>query len=288
MFSLDVSSPSSLPPSLDEYKQLISQLVTHGFTLLNLPKEDTLLLESVIEEGRKMKTFRFPPVDGQTSYNQIQKEGFKTLFKWSTYILHSLLNTLEPCTSHPRTQHLLDRLERTASKADSPLFAPRGEGVHPFRDESDPFGTTFFNVFHYDHGLLNHHQDRGLITVIYVAPPSQPISDSKTALWVRRSPEHALGATEWINADQYAGQGRLIVMLGEDFERFYQEALTHFKKHKNSVDFDCSPLWAAEHTTCVDPEGGYISHAHFRPDPKTSPTGNRVSTAMILCDDHTQ
>ena len=89
-----------------------------------------------------------------------------------------------------------------------------------------------------------------------------------------------------MNADEHAGAGRLVVLLGEDFETFYQDALSSLNTGSSSTQFP--HLWAAEHTTCVDPEGGYISHAHFRPDPKTSPIGNRVSTAMILCDDHTQ
>ena len=126
MFSLDVSSASLFSsPSFQPHSDvntLIHQLSTSGFALLSLPQSDTELLDKVLQEGRKMTTFRFPPVDGQALYSQVQKEGFKTLFKWSTYLLQSLLTSLSPLRAHTRTSHLLKRLESITHQSTSFLF----------------------------------------------------------------------------------------------------------------------------------------------------------------------
>ena len=91
----------------------------------------------------------------------------------------------------------------------SNLFPTKWTGHTPFPD-GIPFSGSFFNIFHYDYGLLNHHRDRYLVTV--VAADIIPSATPKTALWVN-SPTQG-----WINLDDRLEPGDIAIFTGEDFE----------------------------------------------------------------------
>ena len=81
-------------------------------------------------------------------------------------------------------------------------------------------------------------------------------------LWVRSR------NGDWQNVDAHLGEDEVVFMIGEELEDILQPLGI--------------PLYAAEHCIRVDPHGEFLSRAHFRPDPATSPSGNRLSTALIL------
>tara|TARA_B100001093_G_scaffold497661_1_gene544844 strand:+ start:771 stop:1412 length:642 start_codon:yes stop_codon:yes gene_type:complete len=205
-----------------------------------------------------MATFRFPPVDGQATYSTAFRDCFKALFELSRLCLSWVLAHADE--SSPDVKLLQDKLH-AAECLESELFAPNGSGHRPFDDSNTPFSSSFFNVFDYDHGLLNVHKDRYLITAIFA--DSDPATAAKrSVLWVR-------GADQgWTNVDLELGANDVVFMLGEELERL-------FIGHPAN-------LYAADHCIRVDPEGEFLARAHFRADPASTQSGNRLSTAFIL------
>ena len=148
----------------------------------------------------------------------------------------------------------------------------------PFSDGQPwPYSSSFFNIFNYDplravsgclsvggvgqghdtrlllasmsaakdHGCLNAHRDRGVLTVVYGAPSKEEGSK----LWLKEV------SGPWLSP----GSGQLLLWAGESF----QEAP------------------AVEHCVRVAPEGDYVEHSHNRRDPQAPETGNRRSVALV-------
>ena len=145
------------------------------------------------------------------------------------------------------------------------LFSNKHEPFEP----GQAFKQTFFNLFNYDHGSLNSHVDRSLITVIYSTTPTQDSTDSnlqQSALWVKDN------NGTWQNADEAVTPDEAIIMVGEDLIDIGNGTLA------SSLD-----IFAAEHAVRVDPLGNRIERSHFKKDPGCSEgVRNRLSTAMIL------
>ena len=119
--------------------------------------------------------------------------------------------------------------------------------------------SSFFNLFNYDHGLLNEHRDRCLVTVTYCRPSQQR---GASALWVQRRDG------QWFSSDQVLEEREILLLVGEEIEAAAREASLN--------------LWAAPHAVRVDPTGAPIERAHHRRDPATPVQGNRKSAALIL------
>ena len=239
-------------------KQLWESLARWGFARLQLSAHGEALsaLQRALDEMAGADHFRFPPVEGPTHYNNAQRESFVALFQQSRAVLGALLQYAPPLAA--AAPALTDALAE-ASTYDRSLFTHPPEAPLPFASEQQPFASSFFNLFNYDHGLLNTHKDRCLVTLAYRRRAVDPVA---SALWVQ-----ARGG-RWWSSDALLGERELLVLIGEELEELSERA-------------GC-PLYAAPHAVRVDPTGPHIERAHHRPDPATPHHGNRISAALIL------
>lgn len=231
--------------------QLITQLKQRGFALLQIDLKDRAdAIKQGLLEAAQLKGFRFPPINvDEVHYQPIHRMVFSALYQ-----------TAIDCLSLFAHKHI-----QALAQVDA-LFS---HSLHDPFPKEHLFHPTFFNLFNYDHGSLNAHQDRGLLTIIHVEPPTaqnQPCS----ALWV----EDPQGT--WHNADfavyqqvEQAPQSCFaLLLLGEEGE------LHLSSQHRG--------LYAAEHAVRVDPSGDYLEHSHHQRDPAAFISGNRRSAALIL------
>ena len=211
-------------------------------------------LEAALTDAAGLDGFRFPPIDDSTpQYTPIRREAFQRLFEISTTCLDALLYNQRLPTW---LQEALLQLRRSPAV----LFAPDNQGHEPFQS-GQPFQDSFFNLFNYDRGLLNAHVDRSLLTIIKVQQPPDD-GAAHSALWVRGPDD------QWRDADAAVQADEVLVLVGED-----------------CAELPCAQtlgVHAAEHAVRVDPNGEYVSHSHFRPDPGSMPEQNRRSAAFIL------
>lgn len=137
------------------------------------------------------------------------------------------------------------------------LRSPCSGGTRPFEGEGGPwpYSASFFNIFNYDHGCLNAHRDRGVLTVVYGASSEALGQDAVARLWLKVP---GLGGPDWLAAPP----GRLLLWAGEGLA--------------------CPGVEPIEHCVRVDPAGSYIEHSHMRRDPAAPLSGNRRSVALVL------
>ena len=239
-------------------QSLTEELSKQGFAILNAQGyQEASIIQRTLECSRHMKTFRFPSHSESIEYSDDQRHSFRTLFQWGQWCLRALLMELDP-DGHQSTD-VLELLRKSDSMSN--LFPPNGSGHTPFPD-GVPFSGSFFNIFHYDYGLLNHHRDRYLVTV--VAADIIPSASKKTALWVN-SPSQG-----WINLDDRLEPGDIAIFTGEDFEALSSKL--------------GRTIHAVEHCTRVDPTTDRIRIVDNQPDPSTLKSGNRVSMAFVLSE----
>jgi hypothetical protein len=246
---------------------LLTQLSFRGFACVTLDHEDlNYNLERALDEAANLQGFRFPPIDQEIIYTDRRRKAFQALFSTATICLKALCTYLQRYhDDFPAS--LLHTLDQILSP-DFQLFGEHFDQNEPFTSGQN-FSQTFFNLFNYNNGLLNAHVDRSLLTVIKVRSfKPDSLSDSipnKSALWVKDQ------VNVWRNADEEVSNHQVVIMVGEDFEAL----IKHLKLS----------LFAAEHAVRVDPTGDYLSHSHFRADPDTTTSDNRLSAALILRHD---
>ena len=229
---------------------LATQLCQNGFARVRLiDKSKLAILQSQLALIQQTSTFRFPPEEGPVIYDSNKRDCFRILF----HVARGCLSLLLPVETDEHVKRLRQKLNRSVEQK---LFHNPNA---PFSQEQS-FSGSFFNLFHYDHGCLNTHRDRYLITVIAVLPPADGVN--RSALWVK-SPLRG-----WQNADQIVAADELLVFVGEEMAQL-------------STTWP-SPLPAVEHCIRVDPNGERIPHSHHRRDPMTPQTGNRCSIALVL------
>ena len=236
-----------------------TSLQTRGFGVVRLDNcDDSSLLREALLRCKSMGEFRFPPVGESAHYKEEHKACFKVLFRITRQCLKALLGGHREFQS--TTTPLFDALEESFSPGYA-LFGDDEEENYPFGNDDAAFATSFFNIFHYDYGLLNAHRDRCLLTAIFV---NQETTEdlSRSALWVK-------GADDaWVNADAMVESNEVVILLGEEFQSLAESAGLSLR--------------AAEHCIRVDPKGPNLERAHHRADPATPPKGNRMSAALIL------
>jgi hypothetical protein len=237
---------------------MIGDLLHDGFSRVEVDDTDTHnALERGLDEASQLEGFRFPPINTEhpPPYNQARREAFTALFDVATICLRALLT--------PRAPRVLNR---ALDEINAPQFKPfmadeRSAESDPFA-KGHPFHPSFFNLFNYDHGALNSHLDRSLLTIIKVRPR---VISERSSLWV------ANRSGRWTNGDRVVSEGgkrAVIVMIGEDGARLPFAA--------------DAGLYPAEHCVRLNPEGMYIERSHHRHDPEAHPTENRLSAAFIL------
>lgn len=239
-----------------------------------------------------MGEFRFPPLEGPIVYAESRRQAFRALFEVATACFSGLLTPLMSTTSDgdsflghnvrdvdPKTTSSAEAAGRTFACAldqargkESCSNASSSESFSLFHpDENEPFepgqafSHSFFNQFNYNHGSLNAHVDRSLLTVIYTtaAQDNNNLQSGSSALWVKDT------EGTWHNADRAVQRDQVIVMVGEDLE-------------KAGIASRLG-LFAAEHAVRVDPSGLHIERSHFRRDPSCADgVRNRLSVAMNL------
>ena len=244
---------------------LIDQLIHRGFGLISI--SDPELLRAVnagLDRAEALEGFRFPPINVETiRYHEVERDAFRALYT----IALDCLNALKPDLA----RDVYTSQERGALTARYPeLFSASPH--EPFSREH-PFHSTFFNLFNYDHGSLNGHQDRGLLTVICMRPASPQLGGEASALWVE-------GADQtWRSADREI----LDALSGARSEPAPLYALVLIGEAGEDRLRDISPeLFAAEHSVRVTPEGPYLERSHYVRDPSSRERANRLSAAMIL------
>lgn len=239
----------------------IQSLLDHGFATLTIhsPKEQKIVRDVFAHIG-DFRTFRFPPIEESAVYTDEIRAVFRLLFRVAVNVLDQILQSVHATADVERI-----RLQCQQAKTRS-LFSDPHEPL----SSRDPLAGTFFNLFHYDHGCLNAHRDRYLVTVV-CAQPAKTAKAGETlehsALWVR-SPSSGV----WQNVDLLFTQPTWIIFVGEECTRICADAGLNIE--------------ASEHCIRLDPQGEYIPHSHQQPDPDSMPSGNRRSIAMVLGESH--
>lgn len=256
-----------------EQQRLCEQLVRFGFAVFEVREKQQLdALEKGIDEIGQKSGFRFPPINVETiHYGRVHREAFRALFEIAIEALSTLTGRDE---TRGADMNLL-----FSESVDEPF--PHGHPYHP----------TFFNLFNYDHGSLNEHQDRGLITVIFVEPAPQieeevstikseteMMAEAPSSLWVHDHDRQWHSADEVIRVlrHRYPKKRYVLLLLGEDGEIYFRKEEAH-QHHLPLKD-----LYAAGHSVRVDPVGQFIERSHHRCDPEARPFQNRRSAALIL------
>lgn len=247
--SLDKQSCAALRDSLIQERYAVISI--------DNASAQTALVEAVNQFDPE-QTFRFPARDGISNYDETNKACFGILYRAALTFTRAILEAEPSLTeSFPVVAQSLAE----ALHPDFELFA--GEDTNaPFSSADAPFAHTFFNIFNYDHGMLNEHKDRGLVTAIYISP-NKSGSQSVSQLWVGR------GGNDWVAMDALVDGGQFVVFVGEELEAMGKQV---------GLDF-----LAVEHSVRVAPQGEYVSHSHQRRDPDAQASGNRKSAALVLC-----
>eukprot|EP00578_Thalassiosira_sp_NH16_P019216 CAMPEP_0181098032 /NCGR_PEP_ID=MMETSP1071-20121207/11897_1 /TAXON_ID=35127 /ORGANISM="Thalassiosira sp., Strain NH16" /LENGTH=306 /DNA_ID=CAMNT_0023180575 /DNA_START=763 /DNA_END=1686 /DNA_ORIENTATION=- len=293
---------------------MLSQLRTRGFACVSLrPWVLEALRTATSRDAASMGEFRFPPSsEGRPIvYTDSGRSAFRALFEVATNCLGGMLlhtpsddddGVIGGSSGGGRgggngmdsarrmfAEALLDVRGDASGTAGSEFCLFRQEN-EPFR-AGQPFSQSFFNLFNYDHGSLNSHVDRSLLTVIYSATdaqkgiassspssPDDPPTPSegnplRSALWVKDR------RGTWRDADRAVRPDQAIVMVGEDLERAGHDGT-------GCGIASALGLFAAEHAVRVDPTGARIERSHFRRDPGCDDgVVNRTSAAIILRHD---
>lgn len=248
----------------EHIEKFVDTLQQHGFAILQTDGfTGNPEIRKTLLEAKGMQTFRFPAHDAPIEYTEDKRASFQSLFLWSRICLRALLVALNPEASE--SQEIQNAIEKSIDE--QILFSPNGTGHTPF-PEGVGFSSSFYNIFHYDYGLLNHHKDRYLVTVVAVNSERDCSTDNtdspKTALWAQ-SP-----SAGWVNIDALLEDNEIAIFTGEDFEALSTRL--------------GNPIPAVLHCTRVDPTGPRLPRYDNQPDPSTPPTGNRVSMAFVLSD----
>lgn len=215
---------------------LLQALQRNGFVTVELSGAEEKVLGEALEDFAQQRSFRYPPVPGDLEEVERVEDVnpvMTTSFAQSFDLLYGVA-----CSA---------ALLMQGQSVPKQLKPCDGEGMPFSRGGPWHFSSSFFNIFNYDHGCLNAHRDRGVLTVVYGAPSDR---EDASRLWVR----HADG-TWWAPAP-----GQLLLWAGEGFQ------------HAEPV----------EHCVRMRPDGDYVEHSHSRRDPEAPATGNRRSVALIL------
>lgn len=257
-----------LSQDVQQQQRLHHQLAGRGFALINVqdPKR-THALNRGLEVAAELSGFRFPPINvDEVRYAEPHREAFRALYATA---IECLAQLSPDDMSMVKSPHIPSN-NSDLSHIHPELFSASPHEPFPV---DHPFHPTFFNLFNYDHGALNEHKDRGLLTIIYIRPAPHNERREASALWVANT------AGEWTSADYkinsiHASQGaseinhQVVLLIGEEGEEAFKSTHPH--------------IFAAEHSVRVSPAGDYIERSHYVPDPISRVSANRLSAALIL------
>ena len=138
-----------------------ASLQRHGYAVVHAPAA-ARHCAAAVAAWATCRSFRFPSVSEPSTSTAARASGvhMDTLYRRAFNELYLL--TAECASS------VWPGLPAPAA-ATRP-FAEDAVGTRPFADaraRSSPYAGSFCSVFNFDHGFLNDHRDRGLITAIY-------------------------------------------------------------------------------------------------------------------------
>lgn len=196
----------------------------------------------------RLRQFRYPPVSNQViredRVDHDYRNAFNELYTLAAMSLHRAWSSSPQATGLPFDGNDL-------STQQEPFSASQ---------HSTPYQASFASLFNYDHGFLNVHRDRGLLTAVYGYGGTH---DGTVRLWCRPR-----DTGEWVDIGAQAARtdACIILFVGEQLEMasggVYQ---------------------AIEHACRLDPSGERID-TRLRAHPGARPTGNRHSVALVLCE----
>ena len=235
------ASLSSAAPKIS-----ISELKIKGFTIINLPSIAPTLA-SATSAFTKLNQFRYPCDNYDKIINEKYQAAFNSMYFLTAACLHQVCSEfpLPPPTTAP-----FDKSNK------SPFCGSQTSKDLPYSD-------SFASIFNFNHGFLNAHLDRGLLTAVYgCAEPLLTKQHKPTvSLWCQH-----LSTGEWVNLSEHTGDQDIIIMVGEQLEHWTGGA---FK--------------AVKHACLVDPTNADWLNAKLPKDPDAPDRGNRQSIALVLC-----
>ena len=236
-----------------------AQLRRSGFAIIPAPAVRETC-EDALTAFAPLRQFRYPPIPNcsvksmpnltiSPNLTKAYRQAFNELYVLAARSLHCVLDT------HP-----------TWPREQMAPF-PNSLNCEPFACEASsslPYSASFGSLFNYDHGFLNAHVDRGLLTAVVGRPPSSGIdssSDDAVRLWCRA---HDDGA--WLDVGEKAGPSEVVLFVGEQLEA------------ASGGEFK-----AIHHCCRLDPTGGHID-TRLEAHPGAKAEGNRLSMALVLCE----
>ena len=259
---------------VESKRPIHEQLLTQCFAVFEIPQKARVeAIRRGLEEISAHHGFRFPPINVERiHYESVHREAFQALFEVA-------IDALSAIKGSDQSQ---------AAELNS-LFGDSADDPFP---HGHPYHSTFFNLFNYDHGSLNEHLDRGLITVIFVDPApieastfsnqqlsAKQVENTPSALWIK-------GADDiWRSGDKVIRQLRkhtphksyVLILIGEEGELEFKDVPS-----EGFENLSASKFFAAAHCVRADPLGEFIERSHYRCDPEARPNQNRKSAALIL------
>ncbi|CAE7297616.1 unnamed protein product, partial [Symbiodinium pilosum] len=178
-------------------KELLSALQTDGYIRVDIDAAEEAVLVKALEEFAERRSFRYPPIPGAATASAApptMPRPFARCFD----LLYSVA-----CTA----ALVMEGRGRRVPKA--PPCGDEGRGPFERKGGPWPFSSSFFNIFNYDHGCLNSHIDRGVLTVVY-GKRTESESDETTRLWIRKPGSDEPG---WVAPKS----GHLLLWAGEGF-----------------------------------------------------------------------
>jgi len=225
--------------------QELGEALRHdGFVRVEAEPAELAIFDRALEDFADARAFRFPPPAHESNR---EPGAMPAAFSHCFSALYAVAVAAAFALSGARGRSL-----------PPPPCSSSGSGL-PFEGEGGPwpYSASFFNIFNYNHGCLNTHRDRGVLTVVYGARNTSTVAGSApaTRLWLQaRGPS----GPRWVSPDE----GQLLLWAGDGLKLPGVEAV--------------------EHCVRVDPRGPYIEHSHARRDPAAPLQGNRRSVALVL------
>lgn len=258
------------------------QIQRIGFGVIRLDSDSKRVLRKAVSHFEQQNTFRFPPIPSSTEefspkFTEEYKACFNLLYSMG---LHALCELLEAVPFTHRGSLPDARVAQQAASV--PPFTARDS--IPFQSHHSAFEGTFFNIFNYNHGSLNAHRDRCLMTLVW-GEHSQPTLPDYSRLWVQPPFSNTGSASEaligtatspWIDAhrhiaslpDNGSGSDGVIVFIGEEL-----------------ADATAGFYPAVQHCVRVHPsdeQAQWLADSHHQRDPAAPTIGNRMSVAMVF------
>jgi hypothetical protein len=292
----------------------VTELSVRGFARAVLDDDDhpshfrsRQAIAATLAAGREMKQFRYPPIDIM--------EGEPLVRLSISDEVHDECVRALSCLASAALAAVLSQCPDQQTSKVRMLAASIEEGKQHAQGNMGPFYTSFFNVFNYDHGCLNAHQDRCLITAVCAHAIREDDADEdgtsskvkEARLWVQGVDEswtdvdaQLLGSSS-SSSSSFSATLQSAALPSPPLPRSLSPPSQYTPPHKPLevaflvgqdlasalADAGLLPsVAAAEHCVRVDPCGDAISRAHHRCDPDaTAPPGShrhRTSAALVL------